>query len=112
MGNRKNIILLGLGLLIVTLFGSLVNPKSKTMTSVVIFLLLLMFIFFLVSNLILNLSSPYMSHKKKYLLSLILGFIPVYLLAISSLSSLKIVDVIFALITAFVCVWYINRVVK
>lgn len=109
---KKLFILLGLTVTALLVYGSTINPNSLTMVATVGFLVLSFLVFFQVANILFLITTNKISKTKIYIFSGIVGFIPTYLLALTSLSSLKVLDIFFILVTSLVIIWYTNRIVK
>ncbi len=109
---KKLFILLVLTILALLAYGSIINPNNLTMIATVGFLILCFLVFFQISHILFIVSTTRISSTKIYIFSGIIGFIPTYLLALTSLSSLKILDIFFILVTSLVVIWYTNRIIK
>lgn len=109
---KKNITLLLINIIVLLAYGSVINPNSLTMIATVGFLVLCFLVFFQIAHIMFLVSTSKVSRTKIYIFSAVIGFIPTYLMALTSLSSLKVLDIFFILVTSLVIIWYTNRIVK
>ena len=109
---KKLFFLLTITIFSLLAYGSIINPNNLTMIATVGFLILCFLVFFQISHILFLISTNKISNTKIYIFSAIIGFIPTYLLALTSLSSLKVLDIFFILATSLVVIWYTNRIVK
>lgn len=112
MNYKKNSILLLLNIIALVVYGALVNPKASTMLATVGFLAILLGIFFQILNMFISLVLPAMTPNKRYVLSVLYGFVPVYLMALSSLSNLSLLDLVFIVLTVSIISWYLNKTIS
>lgn len=73
---------------------------------------LLYFIFFQIFYLCLGVVNKQYSKLKLLIYSMVISVVPVYLIALNSLSRLSILDVLFSLIAISVVCWYVGKTVK
>jgi hypothetical protein len=92
-------------------FVSLLNSNKDSIFLSVIFLFLLFLIFFLSINMAIGFLGSG-SGARDSLLAIVLAMAPIYLLALSSLNSVSIMDIIFLIIIEIILIWYIRRQVK
>jgi hypothetical protein len=108
---KQQIVLIGLLIVGFLVFISFFNPSQNSIFLSVVFLFLLFIIFFLSVNVFLGFLQPN-SVNRNSLLSAVIAMAPVYLLALSSLNSVSVIDLIFLIVIEIILVWYIRRQVK
>lgn len=103
---KKKIILLFLTLLSLVSFLGFVSPNSARLPVYLVIFSLVYVVFALVFSLVIDLAYARLPKSRRRFAAIILGFSPTIILALTSLSSVSVVDFTLAIAIPVVIVWY------
>ncbi|MCA9350644.1 hypothetical protein KC874_03045 [Candidatus Saccharibacteria bacterium] len=108
---KSRIVALGILVFLLVVYTAFNSPTASKMFTTVGFLLLVYLIIYLFSSIIVSLSLKNVSSLKLNVLSLVIALGPTYLLALASLNTIGLIDVVFVVITAVLFVWYLSKII-
>lgn len=88
---------------------SLTTPKNESLLLYLLIFLILFIWSYLLINIVLSLAYPYANGQKLIYISTILAFIPTVILALVTVTTISVIDIVLAVSIPLIIVWYLYK---